>query len=206
MATSQSPTSFTLPEGLNPDTLDTLTELANLLTRLRAPAPPASSSTAPPTATTTAGPTPAAAATSSQHHQLAPPPSTSHTQSHTHQHQQQQRGATPAAPTPSQALSHTQSSLSLSLSSSSPHAEQLLSLSLKEIPNATDALKHRFQRARAQIRRLPDLGRDVGEQEREIRELEARLARQRDVLMRLREVGARFGAGAEEEGVVRMEE
>lgn len=69
-------------------------------------------------------------------------------------------------------------------------------MSLKEIPAATDALKHRFRRARAVIATsLPDLDRGVAEQEAEIAALEARIARQRDALEKLREVGARFVVG-----------
>lgn len=162
MSTTQTPSKpvpLPLPETLNPDALDVLSELANLLTRLRA---------LPTTTTTTgsAGPT-TAAATPSQ-----PPPQT-----------QNLPGTTP---TPSS------SSAILRGGSSKPGGE----LSLKEIPAATDALKHRFRRARAVIgASLPDLDRGVHEQEVEIRALEARIARQRDALERLREVGARFVVG-----------
>ncbi|KAI1812809.1 RNA polymerase II transcription mediator complex subunit 9-domain-containing protein [Poronia punctata] len=72
-------------------------------------------------------------------------------------------------------------------------------LSLKDIPPATDALRHRFQRARYVIKTtLPDLERDISEQEAEMAALEARIVRQRDTLAKLREVGARLGI--EEDG------
>ncbi|KAI0397617.1 RNA polymerase II transcription mediator complex subunit 9-domain-containing protein [Xylariaceae sp. FL0594] len=72
-----------------------------------------------------------------------------------------------------------------------PPAAQKLALALKDIPAATDALRHRFHRARQIIKAsLPDLDRGVADQEAEIAALEARVARQRDVLVRLREVGS----------------
>ncbi|KAF9872785.1 hypothetical protein CkaCkLH20_09648 [Colletotrichum karsti] len=66
-------------------------------------------------------------------------------------------------------------------------------LSLKDVPPQTDALKHKLQRARVQMRALPDMDRSTAEQEEEIRELEERIAMQREVLDRLREAGVRFG-------------
>ncbi|KAI0506498.1 RNA polymerase II transcription mediator complex subunit 9-domain-containing protein [Xylaria bambusicola] len=151
MSTTQPPTNpLPLPEALNPDALDVLSELANLLTRLRALP---TSTTAP---STTSGATPAAP--------------TSH-----------------ATPTPTALLSSQASARKAGGSSSSSE------LTLKEIPVATDALKHRFQRARNLIRTtLPDLDRGIAEQEVEIKALEARIARQRDTLAKLREVGERL--------------
>lgn len=72
---------------------------------------------------------------------------------------------------------------------------------------ATDALKHRFQRARNLIRTaLPDLDRGIPDQEAEIRALEARIDRQRDVLDKLREVGAQLAVLQGEGEGDRMEE
>ncbi|KAI1385943.1 RNA polymerase II transcription mediator complex subunit 9-domain-containing protein [Hypoxylon trugodes] len=136
-----------MPEGLNPDTLDTLTELAVLLNRLRTP-------------TSTTGATPAAAPTP-QPQPLRPNQS----------QQQTNNGATTTTNTGE--------------------------LSLKEIPPAADVLKHRFQKARVLVRGLPDVGRGIAEQEEEIRALEERLGRQRDMLVKLREMGAKL---AEQEG------
>jgi hypothetical protein len=68
-------------------------------------------------------------------------------------------------------------------------------LSLKEIPAATDPIKHRLQRARQQVKALPDIGRTVAEQEREIEELTERIREQKEVLRALREVGIKFGVG-----------
>ncbi|POR36141.1 Uncharacterized protein TPAR_03662 [Tolypocladium paradoxum] len=77
------------------------------------------------------------------------------------------------------------------------HGQQL---SLKDVPGATDGLKHKLQHARAQVRALPDMDRSVAEQEREMRELEARIERQRALLEHLREGGVRFG---KDEGATR---
>ena len=70
-------------------------------------------------------------------------------------------------------------------------------LTLKDVPTATDALKHKLQRARTQIRELPDMDRTIAQQEEEMAELEGRIARQRDMLRALREVGVRFARGDE---------
>ncbi|KAI1139386.1 hypothetical protein F5Y05DRAFT_346233 [Hypoxylon sp. FL0543] len=158
MASSTTPTTTTtsrnqilaMPEGLNPDTLDTLTELAVLLNRLRTPT------------STTSGATPA---------------------------------PTPSQPPPSQKPSQSQAQTNNGATTTTVTGE----LSLKEIPPAADVLKHRFQKARALVRSLPDMDRGVREQEAEIAALEARLARQRDMLTKLREMGARLAAAPEQD-------
>ncbi|OAQ96002.1 hypothetical protein LLEC1_03850 [Akanthomyces lecanii] len=66
-------------------------------------------------------------------------------------------------------------------------------LSFKDVPGATDALKHKLQHARAEVRALPDMDRTDEEQRREIAELEARIVTQRALLERLRDDGLRFG-------------
>ncbi|KAK7423172.1 hypothetical protein QQZ08_009168 [Neonectria magnoliae] len=67
-------------------------------------------------------------------------------------------------------------------------------LSFKEVPNATDGLKHKLQRARAQVRALPDMDRTIAEQSEEIKDLESRIEMQRALLQRLRdEAAAREG-------------
>ncbi|PHH85663.1 hypothetical protein CDD83_103 [Cordyceps sp. RAO-2017] len=66
-------------------------------------------------------------------------------------------------------------------------------LSFKDVPGATDGLKHKLQHARAQVRLLPDMARSVDDQQREIDELEARIHQQRLLLARLRDGGVGFG-------------
>jgi hypothetical protein len=120
-ATPQSLTTL-LPEGLSPDSIDTLPVLSAVLSRLQNPS---SSSTSPP------------------------------------------------ATSPSQIASGT-----------GP-------LTIKDIPTATDEIKHKLQKARMQVKDLPDMDRSISEQEDEIAELEGKIRRQREVLERLRDVGIR---------------
>lgn len=68
---------------------------------------------------------------------------------------------------------------------------------LRELSAQTDALKHKIQRARAQTKALPDMERDIEEQEAEIKELEAKIGLQRQVLEGLRERGMKFGTEGE---------
>lgn len=70
-------------------------------------------------------------------------------------------------------------------------------LSFKDVPGATDSLKHKLQHARAQVRALPDMERTIKQQREEITELEARIEMQRSLLERLREDGLRFGKDAD---------
>ncbi|KAI0864821.1 RNA polymerase II transcription mediator complex subunit 9-domain-containing protein [Xylaria cubensis] len=151
MSTTQPSTPpLPLPEALNPDALDVLSELANLLARLR---------TLPTNSSASTGATP------------------SQSQSQT------QNAGAHATPTPTALLS-------------SQASKKTGELTLKEIPVATDALKHRFQRARNLAKTmLPDLDRSLAEQEVEIAALEARIARQRDTLAKLREVGVQLAVG-----------
>ncbi|KAI1291380.1 RNA polymerase II transcription mediator complex subunit 9-domain-containing protein [Xylaria venustula] len=159
---SATPVPLPLPEALNPDALDVLSELAHLLSRLRALPGTGASSTS-----------------------TSQPPGTTPLQA-------------TATPTPTALLSSQASSRK-----NGGGGE----LSLKEIPMATDALKHRFQRARNLVKTsLPDLDRDIAAQEVEIKALEARIARQRDTLVKLREVGERLAVVQGEGDGDKMEE
>ncbi|PKS11242.1 hypothetical protein jhhlp_003003 [Lomentospora prolificans] len=124
-----------LPPTLSPDSLDALTELTTLLTRLRS------------TIQASAGPSGIPGSTPL---------------------------ATGATPNPSAA---------------SPAGN---SLSLKDVPTATDHLKHKLQKARVQVRSLPDMDRTIAEQEEEIAELEERIRLQREVLEKLKQKGVQF--------------
>ncbi|KAL2072257.1 hypothetical protein VTL71DRAFT_11600 [Oculimacula yallundae] len=122
---SQPASLMNLPEGLSPDSIDTLPVLSQILSRLQ---PPSNTSTA-----STAG--------------------------------------SPPTASPSQVVSST-----------GP-------LTIKDIPLATDGIKHKLQKARALVKELPDMERSIKEQEEEMRELEERIRKQRDILGRLRDVG-----------------
>ncbi|KAF7553153.1 hypothetical protein G7046_g7173 [Stylonectria norvegica] len=60
-------------------------------------------------------------------------------------------------------------------------------LSFKDVPGATDGLKHKLQRARDNVKALPDMDRSIEEQTREMTDLEARIEKQRALLQRLRD-------------------
>ncbi|CCC09661.1 hypothetical protein SMACR_03694 [Sordaria macrospora] len=74
----------------------------------------------------------------------------------------------------------------------------------KDVPQATDNLKHKLQRARQAILALPDIGRTIAQQEVEIKELEERKRKQMEMLARIREEGLQFArleqSRADEEG------
>jgi len=63
-------------------------------------------------------------------------------------------------------------------------------LHVKDIPTATDEMKHKLQRARVQVKELPDIDRSIEEQEEEIQELEEKIQKQKEVLNALRDVGS----------------
>jgi hypothetical protein len=53
---------------------------------------------------------------------------------------------------------------------------------VKDLPTQTSSVKIRIQKARAVVEGLPDVQRSVDEQQREIAELEDRVARLRSVI------------------------
>lgn len=151
-----------LPEGLSPDAVDILTELTSIITKLRS-----SQSTAP-----------VGLSTPALGNLTTLPGGTGATPSsapHGGNSQSQPAGTTPA-----------------------PGATPLPGggapglLTVKELPAATDNLKHKLQRARAAVKTLPDVQRTIAQQEDEIRALEDRRRKQVAMLGRLREEGLQF--------------
>jgi len=116
------PNTIPLPEALNPDSIDTIPVLAEVLSRLQNVSSDATT------------------------------------------------GATPSA-TPSQGA------ISAGV------------VTTKDLPTATDGLKHKLQKARSQVRELPDIQRSVKDQDEEIARLEEKIQRQKEVLEELRAVG-----------------
>ncbi|KAH7029159.1 RNA polymerase II transcription mediator complex subunit 9-domain-containing protein [Microdochium trichocladiopsis] len=149
--TSQPPPPLGLPAGLNPDALDTLSDLASVLTRLRG----------------TGGGT---SSTSTQNHTAGPSSTTSTI-----------TGAT------------TSGSTTTTAAGGPP-------LALKDLPGQSDQLRHRFQKARALVRTLPDMERSTAEQEVEIAALEAKIARQKETLEKLKALGNKFAATSRDDG------
>ncbi|KAH6721326.1 RNA polymerase II transcription mediator complex subunit 9-domain-containing protein [Leptodontidium sp. 2 PMI_412] len=123
--TSQPTSLMNLPDGLSPDSIDTLPVLSQILARLQTPSNTSTASTA---------------------------------------------GSPPAA-SPSQLTSGT-----------GP-------LTIKDIPAATDGIKHKLQKARVLVKELPDMERSIAQQDEEMAELEERIRKQRDILGQLRDVG-----------------
>jgi hypothetical protein len=164
-----------IPEGLSPDAVDTLTELTSIITKLRsaqqqqnlasAGAAAASSTAGGTTAAAASGHAPAAAAA--------------------HQHQERPSGTTPIAPG---GVTGTTPLPSGGVGDST-HGPLL---SAKELPAATDNLKHKLQRARAAMRTLADVHRSIAAQEAELASLEGRRRRQADMLARTQEEGLQF--------------
>jgi hypothetical protein len=175
------PVALPLPETLNPDHLDVLSELAQLLTRLRTlPTNANANHNNSSNNNSNAGNNNAGTGTGTG-------PASSQQQP---QHQATGPGGI-GTPTPTAILS----------SIAAANNKRTGELTLKEVPAATDALRHRFQRARNIIKTtLPDLERDIPAQEVEIAALEARIARQRETLAKLREVGARLGVSLPGDG------
>ncbi|PHH78958.1 hypothetical protein CDD82_2741 [Ophiocordyceps australis] len=66
-------------------------------------------------------------------------------------------------------------------------------LSFKDIPGATDRLKHNLQNARVQLGSLPDMAKSKAQHQEEIKTVQARIDRQRALLQRLRDDGVGFG-------------
>ncbi|KAJ4421137.1 hypothetical protein N0V82_003901 [Gnomoniopsis sp. IMI 355080] len=64
----------------------------------------------------------------------------------------------------------------------------------RDLPAATDPLKHKLQNARAALHTLPDITRTIPEQEAEIKLVQAKIERQRAALQKLKEFGLKFAA------------
>jgi hypothetical protein len=141
---------YHLPEGLSPDSIDTLTELVSIVVKLR-PSPSSSNLAG----LTQSGVTPAAGPSGA-----TPVPGAGGT------------GSTPLA------------------SGQLPNAAA--SFTIKDLPAATDHLKHKLQRARAAIKTLPDIGRTIARQEADIAELEERKRQQIAMLNKIKDEGLQF--------------
>ncbi|KKA27011.1 hypothetical protein TD95_000532 [Thielaviopsis punctulata] len=65
-------------------------------------------------------------------------------------------------------------------------------LLLKDLPTATDPIKHKLQKARVQVKALSDMNRTIADQEEEIADLEKRILLQQEVLEKLKASGTDF--------------
>jgi len=75
-------------------------------------------------------------------------------------------------------------------------------LTAKDVPAATDDLKQRIRKARAQVAQLPDMERTIAEQEEEMKEIEAKIAEQMKALEQLKELGTKIA----QKGLASLEE
>jgi hypothetical protein len=65
---------------------------------------------------------------------------------------------------------------------------ELQPLEPKDLPNEVIAIKSKIRKALRELEKLPDMDRDVEEQEAEIKKLEQKAARQKEVLQKLGDV------------------
>ncbi|KAL2151361.1 hypothetical protein VTH82DRAFT_6459 [Thermothelomyces myriococcoides] len=206
-----------LPPGLSPDAVDVVTELSSIITRLRA----AQQLSSPGNANATTGATAASGGGGSGGGNKPP------TSGANPIPQGGVTGATPlsaSVPTPNPQSSNnptannnnnTANTGATSSSTANPNPNQSSTstgsgdkelLSVKDLPFATDNLKHKLQRARAAVRMLGDVRRALAQQEAEARALEERRASQAARLARTQEDGLMFvkAKREESEGVVAM--
>jgi DNA-binding transcriptional regulator GbsR (MarR family) len=65
---------------------------------------------------------------------------------------------------------------------------ELQPLEPKDLPNEVIAIKSKIRKALRELEKLPDMDRDVEEQEAEIKKLEQKAAKQKEVLQKLGDV------------------
>jgi hypothetical protein len=166
-----------LPPGLSPDAVDALTELTSILTRLRTAQKHHQQSTSGITTTTTTTGGPGGAGTTS-----TPAP----------------LGVTGTTPLPITSTPgglnnpHTSSSSGGGTNAGTNGQGQPPILSAKDVPFATDNLKHKLQRARQAMRALEDVRRGIAQQEAELKGLGERRRGQAGRLARTQEDGLQF--------------
>jgi hypothetical protein len=166
-----------LPAGLSPDAVDALTELTSILTRLRAAQKQHQQSTTSSTTTTSSGPGGGGAGTTS-----TPAP----------------LGVTGTTPLPITSTPgglnnpHASSSGGGGSTTANGQGGQPPLLSAKDVPFATDNLKHKLQRARQAMRALEDVRRGIAQQEAELKGLGERRRGQAGRLARTQEDGLQF--------------
>lgn len=88
---------------------------------------------------------------------------------------------------------------------SSDPSDAANTIALRDLPAATDPLKHKLQSARAALHTLPDITRTIPEQEAEIKRIQDKIERQRAALLQLKQFGLKFAAEtAKRDGDVQM--
>ncbi|CAK7208784.1 hypothetical protein SCUCBS95973_000223 [Sporothrix curviconia] len=161
-----------LPKTFSPDALDTTAELASILARLRPPQ----------TSNAQAGAAGGASGASASNGAVGVGGSGG-----------AGGGAAGGGAGEGETLGATMGGMAAAAAAAGP------AIGLRDLPTATDGLKHKLHHARVQIKALPDTGRTVAAQEAEMRQLAARIEAQKAMLARLRADGARFAAAGEQE-------
>ncbi|KAL2163495.1 hypothetical protein VTH06DRAFT_5553 [Thermothelomyces fergusii] len=199
-------TTHLLPPGLSPDAVDVVTELSSIITRLRAAQQSGSTAASagagaggnkPPTSGTTPIPQGGVTGTTPLPASVPTPnPSSSNNTAANNNHNNTAASlsttTTAAAAAAAAANTNPSQQQSTAGSGSGPGPADKELLSVKDLPFATDSLKHKLQRARAAVRMLGDVRRALAQQEAEARALEARRASQAARLARTQEDGLLF--------------
>ncbi|KAL2186227.1 hypothetical protein L209DRAFT_754835 [Thermothelomyces heterothallicus CBS 203.75] len=209
-----------LPAGLSPDAVDVVTELSSIITRLRAAQQSSSPSGANATGATAASaggggnkpptsgatPIPQGGVTGTTHLPTSAPTPNPSSSNNTITNSNTANAAAAVAASSSTAGAANPNPNQQSTTGSGPGSADKELLSVKDLPFATDNLKHKLQRARAAVRMLGDVRRALAQQEAEARALEERRARQAARLARTQEDGLLFvkAKREESEGVVVM--
>ncbi|KAK4250030.1 hypothetical protein C7999DRAFT_29499 [Corynascus novoguineensis] len=203
-----------LPPGLSPDAVDVVTELSSIIARLRA-AQQSASSGGPNVAPTTGAPAITggkpipSGATPIPHGGVtgttpiptsAPTPNLSsynNTTNHTTANNNTTTTLATNVNANQQAITTGGSGATTATATASER--ELLLVSAKDLPPATDPLRHKLQRARAAVRTLGDVRRALAQQEAEAQALEERRQRQAARLARTQEDGLLFVKAKREE-------
>ncbi|KAL2117429.1 hypothetical protein VTJ04DRAFT_7089 [Mycothermus thermophilus] len=176
-----------LPPGLSPDAFDAVTELTSIVIRLRASQQQDSTTAGGQPSATTAPPGGAAAAGTTTNTSSTPAP----------------LGVTGTTPSATTNTGQPQTSTipgPTNTGTPTPTSTALPPLSLKDLPAATDPLRHKLQRARAAVRALADVQRGLAQQEAELASLEARRRAQAERLAKAQEDGLLFVRAEGEKG------
>ncbi|KAL2144945.1 hypothetical protein VTI28DRAFT_8289 [Corynascus sepedonium] len=201
-----------LPPGLSPDAIDVVTELSSIIARLRA-AQQSASPSGPNGAPTTGAPAVTggkqipSGATPIPHGGVtgttpiptsAPTPNPS-SYNNTTNHTTANNNPTTTLAANANANQQANTTGGPGATTATASERELLLVSAKDLPPATDPLRHKLQRARAAVRMLGDVRRALAQQEAEAQALEERRQRQAARLARTQEDGLLFVKAKREE-------
>ncbi|KAL2268335.1 hypothetical protein VTJ83DRAFT_3181 [Remersonia thermophila] len=178
-----------LPPGLSPDAFDAVTELTSIVVRLRA-SQQQDSATSGGAGGPTSTPAAAGAASGGLNPSGTTPLPATNAANTPSGAQQPPTSATAVAGATANSNDHNNNTTTTTTTTTTTSA--LPPLSLKDLPAATDPLRHKLQRARAAVRALADVQRGLAQQEAELAGLEARRRAQAERLAKAQEDGLQF--------------